>query len=86
MHRGVPRLTECQFFQGTAEGFGEHEVDKRNLKRKPAAVRDEIPPTNVFQPNGVDKGGEEAGHSAEELEDSNTAGSFLVRPYLNHVR
>lgn len=83
---GTGRLTESKFLKSAPECFRKHEVYECNLKRKPAAVRDEIPPAHVVESNWVDKGREKAGQATEKLENSNATGSFLVRPDLNHVR
>lgn len=77
--------TEGKFFQGAAEGLGEQEVDEANFKAEPAAVGDEVLPAGALEADGVDKGGEEAGETAKELEHGDTAGTLGIRPDLDHV-
>ena len=62
-------LTERQFLQRSPCSLGEEEPDEANLERKPAAVADQEFPADVLQADGVDEGSEEAGATAEELED-----------------
>ena len=86
MHRAVPRLTECQFFQGAAEGLREHEVDEYNLVGEEAAIRDEILPTRVFEADRVDECREEIGQAAEKLKERNTVRTLGKGPYFYHIR
>lgn len=79
------RLTEGQFFQGTSERLGEHEVDEDDLVCQETAIRDEILPTSILKPDGVDERREEAGQTAEQLEERDTVGSLGEGPYFNHV-
>lgn len=72
------RLTKCQLLQRPSRGLREHEPDKADLEREPAAVRDEVFPADVADTDGVDEGREEAGATAEELEDCYAAASFGV--------
>jgi hypothetical protein len=77
--------TESELLQGAAKGLGKHKVHKADLEAEPAAVRDEIPPADVPETDGVDKGGEEAGETAEELEHGNAARALGIGPDLDHV-
>lgn len=79
------QLTEGQFFQSSAERFGEHKIHECNLEHQEAAVRDEVPPAYISEADRVDEGGEEISHAAEELEESDTAGALGERPELNQV-
>lgn len=78
-------LTECQLLQRAVRRLGEQEPYKYHLVRQPRYVHDEPLPRDVFEADGVDEGGEEAGEAAEELEDSDTAGALHVGPYFDHV-
>ncbi len=82
---GQGKRTKSQLLQGAAKGLGEHEVDEADLKGEPAAVRDEVLPAGALEADGVDKGGEEAGEAAEQLEDGDTAGALGVGPDFDHV-
>jgi len=78
-------LTEGELLEGAAKGLGEEEVDEDDLEREPAAVRDEVSPADIVETDGVDKGGEEAGQAAKELEGGDSVGALGEGPHLNHV-
>lgn len=78
-------LTKGKLLKSTAGCLREHEEDKGNLKRDPAAVADEIAPRSVLQADGVDECGEEASAAAEKLEKGNTTRSVAERPDLHEI-
>ena len=61
---------------GRREGGGGKAYDEDDFKGEPAAVGNEPAPFDVPEADGVDKGGEEAGAAAKELEDCNAAGAL----------
>lgn len=77
--------TESELLQGAAESLGEHKVHEADFKSEPAAVRDEVLPAGVEEADGVDESGEEAGETAKQLENSDAARAFGVRPNFDHV-
>jgi hypothetical protein len=77
--------TECQFFQSPTKGLGEHKIDKADFISKPATVRNKILPAHTVETDWVNEGGEEAGETAKQLEDSDTARPFGIWPYFHHV-
>jgi hypothetical protein len=78
--RGGVKLTEGQLFESSSIGLGEQEVDEANLKGQEAAVGDEVSPADVLETDGVDEGVEEAGKTAEKLEEGDTTRPLSVRP------
>lgn len=47
---------------------GGRAYDKYNLECQPAAIRDEPPPLDVLEANGINESREKAGAAAEKLE------------------
>lgn len=78
-------LTEGQLLQGPVRGLWEEEPDETDLEGQPAAVGDQPLPADIVQTDRVDKGGEEAGHAAEQLEDGDAARALGVGPQLDEV-
>lgn len=76
---------ERQLLERAPVRLGEEEPDKDNLEREPDAVEDEVAPPLVGETDGVDKGREEVGQAAEELEEGDAARAQGVGPHLDEV-
>lgn len=55
-------------------------------RTKPAAIEDEVAPAGVSETNRVDKGGEEVGETAKQLEEGDAARTEGIGPEFDKVR
>lgn len=65
--------------------LGIEEVNGKDFDQNHDNVHDQVLPTCIVHTDWVDKGGEEAGATDEELLDRNTTGSFGVWEQFHKV-
>jgi len=83
--QGLVLKQERQLLKRTAARLGVHEVDEEKLEGNPSAVDGEVFPVDGFESNGVDVVGEETADLAENLLDSDSAGTNGVGKEFDKV-
>ena len=83
--QGLVLKQERQLLKRTAARLGVHEVDEKELEGNPSTVDGEVFPIDGFERNGVDIVGEETADLAEDLLDSDTAGTNGVGEEFDEV-